>query len=334
VVRIVEYAKKLGAMTGDAFEVEVIVALHQSFTGGCQRIPDKPNGDGGLDGLSHNGRRAYCCYGLEMLPGPGTLPARLRQKIVKKFKSDLMRLHELDFKNKKLVHKTNTVLPGILGDPPLQLIESVTLVANIFEDNQLIGDLRSAHAQYLKVSKKRFLHPKCELIMWGPEDVANNTSVTEQFLLRVEHPALFAAIEAASKQVPTHVLPDQQDFNQKFDDLAQRVPPHRKPSVESLRDVFRQGWSRSILVNDHLASTLPDLHEEFERVRRRAATDANLQSNRLGADPFALVETAREGLRTQMGELVNGGLPSATRDELVDAETGRLLGECPLDWRP
>ncbi|MGN6106575.1 MAG: hypothetical protein ACTHU0_15825 [Kofleriaceae bacterium] len=320
-------------MTGDAFEAEVIVALHQSFTGGCQRIPDKPNGDGGIDGLSHNGRRAYCCYGLEMLPSPGTLPARLRQKIAKKFKSDLLRIHELDFNNKKLVHKTNTALAGILGNPPIQLIENITLVANIFEDNQLIGDLKSAQAEYLKVSRNRFVHPNCELILWGPEDVANHASVTEQFLLRVEHPALFAAIQSAAKQAPKHVLPNQHGFNQKFNDLAQRVSPARKSSIEALRDEFRKGWSRSILLNDQLASTLPDLHEEFERVRRRAATDANIQSNKPGVDPFTLVEKAREGLREQMAGLVNGGLPSGTRDELVDAETGRLLGECPLEWR-
>ena len=33
-----------------------------------QRIPDKPSGDGGLDGLSHGQECAYCCYGPEQDP--------------------------------------------------------------------------------------------------------------------------------------------------------------------------------------------------------------------------------------------------------------------------
>jgi hypothetical protein len=329
----VEYAKKLGALTGDAFEIEVVVALQNSFTGGCQRVPDKPNGDGGIDGLSHNGVRAYCCYGLELQPGPGTLAARLRQKIAKKFKEDLRRILELNFVRKKLAHKPNLVLPGVLGDPPVQRIENITLVVNVFEDNQLIGDLKTAFAEYLKASAKKFVHPKCELNVWGPEDVANNASVTEQFLLRIEHPAFFSVIVSAASQAPGHEPPDQDKFNGKFDDLSSRVPTSKKDSIDELKATFKQGWSRSILLNDQLASTLPDLHEEFERVRRRAATDANIHSNKQGVDPFELVEKAREGLREQMSELVNGGLPSGTRDELVDAETGRLIGECPLDWR-
>lgn len=331
--RVAEYAKKLGNMIGDAFELEVVVALQQTFTGGCQRVPHKPNGDGGIDGLSHNSTRAYCCYGLEMQPGPGTLPARLRQKIVKKFREDLRRILELDIVTRKLVHKQNTVLPGILGDPPIRRIENITLIANVFEDNQLIGDLKGAFAEYLIASRKKFVDPKCEVNIWGPEDVANNASVTEQFLLRIEHPTLFSAIESASSLSQNHEPPNLDKFNEKFNDLAGRVSTNRKGAIDELKTTFKQGWSRSILLNDHLASTLPDLHEEFERVRRRAATDAHIRSNRQGVDPFELVEKARDGLREQMRELVNGGLPSATRDELVDAETGRLLGECPLDWR-
>lgn len=113
-------------------------------------------------------------------PGPGTLAARVRKKIADKFKGDLRRILELEFVKRKLVHKENKVLPGVLGDPPLKRILNITLVANVFEDNQLIGDLKMAFAGFLKVSTKRFVDPNCELNVWGPEDVANNASVTEQ----------------------------------------------------------------------------------------------------------------------------------------------------------
>ena len=56
---------------------------------GFQTIPSKPHGDAGLDGLSHNGTRGYCCYGLEH---NGFKNNKSRERaIVKKFAGDLRR---------------------------------------------------------------------------------------------------------------------------------------------------------------------------------------------------------------------------------------------------
>lgn len=74
-----QYARKLGHLSGDPFEDEIVIALQQTIVG-FQRVPDKPHGDGGLDGISHNFTRAYCCYGLELQPGPGTISAAIRRK--------------------------------------------------------------------------------------------------------------------------------------------------------------------------------------------------------------------------------------------------------------
>jgi hypothetical protein len=154
VTRADEYARKLGLLSGDPFEAEVVVALQQTFTGnGFQRVPDKPQGDGGLDGLSHGRTRAYCCYGPELQPSPRTLAAALRKKIADKFKSDLRRLLELDFKSSKLVKKANDELATVLGDPPSVKIQVIVLITNVFEDKRLIGDLGNAFDEYKKASK-------------------------------------------------------------------------------------------------------------------------------------------------------------------------------------
>lgn len=329
-----DYAAKLARLSGDPFQSEVVKTLQRTFTGnGFQRIPDKPQGDGGLDGLSHGRTRAYCCYGLELDHGPGTLPAALRKKIVDKFKSDLRRLFELESKSSKLVPVANESLASVLGDAPKSKLNTIILITNIFEDKRLIGDLGTAFEKYKKASAKRFVHAKCELVIWGPLDFANNSTVDEQTLLRVEHPALFDVLEAVDERAKSHEPPNQDRFNQKFDELAGKLPSAREDAVAALRATFKEGWSRSILLNQELSTALPDIHQEFERVRKTAATNAHLASSKAGTDPFTLIEKARTGLSDRMAVLVNGGLPAATRDSLVEAETGRLIGECPLDWR-
>src|SRR5262245_56577779 len=85
-----EYARKLGLLLGNDFEDEVVIALQQTDLA-FQRVPRKPNGDGGLDGFSHGRTVVYCCYGLEVIHEPGINAAekrkRLVKKIVAKFKS-------------------------------------------------------------------------------------------------------------------------------------------------------------------------------------------------------------------------------------------------------
>jgi len=328
-----EYARKLGLLTGDAFEAEVVTAFQQTLSG-FQRVPDKPHGDGGLDGISHGFTHAYCCYGLELQPAPGTLTAALRKKIVRKFKDDLLRLFELKRVRGAMKDCENTVLPKVLGLPKITTkFKVIRLIANVFEDNQLIGDLRTAFEMFRKASKRRFIAADCELTIWGPVDVANNTAVSEQFLLRVEHPALFDVLRIVTAAVDTHEPADQDKFNAKFDDLASRLPLARAAGIESLRATFKRAWSRSILLNERLSGTLPNLHQQVEGARARAATDALIASSKANSDPLDLLEKSREGLRQQLVELVKGGLPPDVRDDLADAETGRLIGECPLDWR-
>jgi hypothetical protein len=330
-----DYAQGLARLSGDPFQAEIVRELQQTFTGdGFQRIPDKPQGDGGLDGLSHSRTRGYCCYGLELEHGPGSLPPALRKKIAEKFKADLRRVLEVEMKSKKLVHSPNGSLATVLGDPPTAKLTTMILITNIFEDKRLIGDLGTAFEEYKAASKRRFVHAKCELVIWGPIDVVNNTSVNAQSLLRVEHPRLFEAIKAAEQQAENHEPPGQEKFNQKFDDLAAlTLDPDGKAEIEELRGTFKKAWSTSILLNQQMAMTLPDLHEEFDRTRRTAATEARLASNKAGVDPFALIEDAKNRLHQRMASLVNGGLPATMRDQLAEAETGRLIGECPLRWR-
>jgi hypothetical protein len=59
-----EYARTLSQLTGDDFQEEVCTRL-QTVILSFQTIPPKPQGDAGLDGISHDGEHRYCCYGPE-----------------------------------------------------------------------------------------------------------------------------------------------------------------------------------------------------------------------------------------------------------------------------
>jgi hypothetical protein len=110
-----DYEKLLGSLEGDAFEAEVC-ALLQIQISDFQRIPDKPNGDGGLDGLSHGQECGYCCY------GPEQDPVKLKDKglkgdIIEKFNADLRKLFELRFgDNRRLTDAPNPELGTIIGE--------------------------------------------------------------------------------------------------------------------------------------------------------------------------------------------------------------------------
>jgi hypothetical protein len=66
-----EYARSLSQLTGDPFQQEVCVRLGRAILS-FQPVPRKPQGDGGLDGISHDGEHAYCCYGPEYDPAKKT----------------------------------------------------------------------------------------------------------------------------------------------------------------------------------------------------------------------------------------------------------------------
>ena len=107
-----EYARVLQGLEGLELQSEVTARLATVIVG-FQTIPTTPQGDAGLDGLSHNGTHAYCCYGMAH-NGFQDNPSR-EKAVVKKFSGDLCRLFELVVKAGALVHKDTPELPTILA---------------------------------------------------------------------------------------------------------------------------------------------------------------------------------------------------------------------------
>ena len=131
-----EYARVLQGLEGSEFQAEVSARMATVIVG-FQTIPARPRGDAGLDGLSHNGTHAYCCYGMEHNAFQDN--ASRETALVKKFSGDLRRLFELEMKAGALVHKHNPELPTIL--PSNQRLLHINLVSNWFGSHRVLGPL-------------------------------------------------------------------------------------------------------------------------------------------------------------------------------------------------
>lgn len=320
-----DYERLLGSLEGDAFEAEVCARL-QGLISDFQRIPDKPQGDGGLDGLSHGQERGYCCYGPEQDPVKLKGQGGLKDDIIEKFNRDLRRLFELTFADKRLSDAPNSALTTIIAKG--KKIKNIYLVVSWFESRSIIGPLNTAFNTYKKSSNLRFVDAAAKLAIWGPKDLASLGELDESTLFRIQNPALIERVQTAiAANLPSGSAGD---FDAKFADLKQRRPS-RAVQIDELATGFREAWVAAITLDNELASTSVGLHEELEAARTDAARSARLRSLRTN-EPYELIEAMRQDVIERLGQGFGkrlGGLTSRVGDGVVAG----LIGECALEWR-
>jgi hypothetical protein len=319
------YEKLVGRLEGDAFQDEACVRLQRLFAD-FQRVPAKPSGDGGLDGLSHGQERCYCCYGPEQDPIKVKIKD-LKDDIVKKFNADLRKLFELDFDPKQqLVNAPNAELATILGAG--NKIKNIYLVLSWFETHRVIGPLNTHFAKCMKASKLQYIHADAKLTIWGPKDLSTLGEIDEHTLFRIENPTLFQRVQSAS--AATLIQGVGGDFDAKFDDLKLRRPA-RSEHIDKLAQTFREAWAAAIALDNELASTSVGLHEALESARTDAARSALVRS--MSEDePHKLINAMREDVVQRLGQGFGDRLGSLT-SKVADGVVAGLIGECPLEWR-
>ena len=153
---ITEYEQSLEALSRNEFQDEVSAYL-QAVIIDFQVVPSNPQGDAGLDGFSHHGERAYCCYGPEHNAFKQNKDRE--DAIVDKFKSDLRRLYELDTHGKRLVIKENKEIATIL--PGGRKIKHVELIVNWFGSHRILSRILTAAGHYAEASECRYIEVEC-----------------------------------------------------------------------------------------------------------------------------------------------------------------------------
>ena len=318
------YAKLLCALEADAFEEEVCARLSAIFAD-FQRIPRKPSGDGGLDGLSHGQTRAYCCYGPEK--EFKTDARRLTSDIVAKFQRDLRKLFELEHKTRTvLTHRPTPELGTIIA--PGRKLQHVHLVVSWFESHRIVGPLNKAFGTSRDSSKCNCIASTAQPSIWGPKDLATRWAVDEHTLFRLEERALIAKVKQAATLAVS--VPTPSVFDAKFDYIRTNGPGSSEAATR-LAAIFRKAWGTALALDNELAANSVSLHTALERARLNATVTADLHSP--GAStPQELLSKMRtevcEHLREVFGERLS---PYLT--QIADGEIARLIGECPVEWR-
>jgi hypothetical protein len=226
-----------------------------------QSFPAKPQGDAGLDGISHNGEHGYCCYG----PEPDEFKtAKDREKAVaEKFKSDLRKLFELDFDKRKLVRTENTEIATILPDG--QTIKHIKLIVNWFESHRVLNPISTATSQYKQISSCRYVDPGASVVVWGPKDLAGSYAVDESTILRSRQRIFFKEVQTAAEHVE---IENPINFGTKMATLREIRPQH-VCAIERLTAQFLGDWRVALAFERKIDETLPSLHQSLEDSRRR-----------------------------------------------------------------
>ena len=317
-----EYARVLRSLEGSEFQAEVSARM-AAVVAGFQTIPAKPSGDAGLDGLSHNGTHAYCCYGMEH---DGFHDSASRERaVVRKFSSDLRRLFELEMKDGDLVHKNNPELSTILASD--QKLVHIDLVSNWFESHRVIGRLMTRLNAYKEVSSCRYVNPNVTVTIVGPDDLANRHAVDQVAIARATARGFVDRVHESAREVD---VADPMDFDVKMDILRQLVPDQRS-AVDAIAKGLRADWRTALAFERELVETVPDLHRALEIARGQIVRRVS-ELMITGEHPWTQLPNAQR-LSHDILDRDFGTLYGSIVTEVSSGEIARLIGECPVGWQ-
>ena len=107
--------------------------------------------------------------------------------------------------------------------------------------------------------------------------------------------------------------------------------PNALEDVRQVAELLRTDWQWSIAFERQLSDRLPQLHAALERGRRRLLMRVLTFTSATPWEPI----TPRAGVQ-RVG--VQRRFPTALREgvvrDLASGEVARLIGACPINWKP
>lgn len=316
-----EYAQILAALEGDEFQTEVCAHLGTAIIG-FQSIPDQPRGDGGLDGLSHEGEHGYCCYGPEH--DVFRQARSLEAAIIKKFSSDLRWLLEVEVRRGLLVQIENTELQTIL--PMGRRIELITLVTNWFESHRIVGPIGTKFIEYKRGSACRYVAPNACCVILGPKDLANRYAVDELTTARARQRSFIRRVKEVAETIK---IQDPKDFDYKMQ-LLREIRPDQVALIDKAAEAFRIAWRVGLAFEQELYGTIPSLHKALEDNRLQILTRiAGLMLSH--PQPWTQLPQVTQVTEQIIKSTFDKQYPDLVM-EVSSGEIARLIGECPIGW--
>ncbi len=245
--------------------------------------------------------------------------------IAKKFKSDLRRLFELDFENKKLVRKTNPELQTIL--PKNCKLKRIFLIVNWFESHRVLGPIGTAVGEYKQASECRFVDLEVAVVVLGHTELANLYAVDESALYRVQQRVFMRKVRVTAQTVVIH---NPKDFEAKMQVLRE-IRPDMAVTIEAWSKELLNNWRMALAFEIELDNTLPMLHQSLEDSRRQIVVRV-VELMISATDPWSQIGNAHDiahGILTRdFGKQHGALLPDVSSGEIA-----RLIGECPVGWK-
>ena len=314
-----QFVQTLASLTGSEFEDAVCKHLSIAIAD-FHPVPDK-GGDGGLDGISHEGTQGYCCYGPQFKPQQAT--NNRVTEVVEKFKKDLCRIFEIDGMS-TLAHCTNAEIKEALPDGAR--LTRITLIASWASDKRIYQRLKSAFDKLKAKSQCCYVSPEVVLTVRDPEFLAASYPVTEASIAMLERAHLHRLVQELAQTVDLGLTVD---FDQKIAVLKELFPTQLQ-TIETFATSARAAWKMSLALEQRLAETSPVRHQAIEDARVRIA--AHTSTEMLGASaPWELLpdlkEYASDAVAHALGEERHGIAADAGFGEIA-----RLIGECTIGW--
>jgi hypothetical protein len=293
-----------------------------------QPVPGR-GGDGGIDGLSHGLKRAYCCYGPEH--DLFKKPRERTTAVINKFRKDLCKLYQLGVKGRG---KTTTYAPLLTTSldsvlPPGTQVQEIYLLVSWFESREIVGGLQTSLKEYQAASACRYFSRTASMVTWGPKQMASSWGADEGTLLRMDQARTAERVRAAAAQEPA---PPTADFDQKFAWLK-GAHPKLSSRIELLAKQLRDSWRVALAFERDLAVTAPTLHKILDEARSAAHQDALFVQAEDEEPGIACLRKLRTVFQNRVADTFREryGPISVT---VADGELGRRIGECFIDWRP
>ncbi len=320
------YAKALAELEEFAFQEAIVQRLLVALSN-FQTVPSYPAGDGGLDGHSHKGQRAYCCYGLKY--DSAKTPFQRAKQLVKKFSDDLLRLFELEHHGKtRLVHKENTALLSIFGCAPAakDRISHITLISNWFENHAALGSINQNALKFAQSSQCRWVATDVDVVLRGPKEFVDQYGVDESTMLWLMHKNLYQKMDSAAELVS---LPHGPTFDLKMTNAEDLLPESRE-EVQAVANDLRNDWQRAVVFEQELSDRMPDLHAALERGRRRLLMKVRTHPT---SSPWEAITLAQDFAETIFSDDFSPIYGTSMVRDLSSGEVARLVGACPINWK-
>jgi hypothetical protein len=329
------YIKALSELEEFAFQRAIVQRLLVALNN-FQTVPTYPQGDGGLDGYSHKGTRAYCCYGLKY--DAAKTPLKRSKQIATKFSGDLRRLYELDAQDKtkkfdesktKLVQYDNDALMRIFGAVPAACdrICHVSLIANWFESHTPLGTIKQNAAKYASLSQCRWITPDADVVLKGPKEFADQYGADESTMMWLKHQEMLAKLD---EEAPLVEVPHGPTFDSKMQ-AAEALLPDSRDDVKQVAESLRKDWQWVIAFERNLSDRLPQLHAALEHGRKRLL---KLVLTHSASTPWDSINRAQEFSETVFSDDFLEPYGKGIVRDLASGEVARLVGGCPINWKP